>query len=162
MQVNASQPTSSSPYPASLHTVSAEMLYGSDSEFGSDLSDITDGNLSDISLDSDDSGADVFASMAPAEKAEYERFGFEYKGPKLSESEASRLLILMLHANGCPCQYVIVTCSVESQYYSPMHLLTHSSPLCLQTQKPQAQRCMQEHEVYDAPCARLSWDDVNF
>lgn len=82
------------------------MKYASDSEFGSDLSDITDGNLSDISLDSNDSDADVLASLTPAEKAEYERFGFEYKGPKLSDSVASRLLVLMLHANGCPCRYV--------------------------------------------------------
>lgn len=89
-------------YPlSSLHAMSG----GSDSEFGSDLSDITDGNLSDISLDSDDSDADVLASLTPAEKAEYERFGAEYKGPKLADSEASRLLILMLHANGCPCRH---------------------------------------------------------
>lgn len=87
-------------------SLDADMLYGSDSEFGSDLSDITDGNLSDISLDSDDSDADVLASIAPAEKAEFERFGFEYKGPLLTDSEASRLLVLMLHANGCPCRYV--------------------------------------------------------
>ena len=86
--------------------MSGETKYASDSEFGSDLSDITDGNLSDISLDSNDSDADVLASLTPAEKAEHERFGFEYKGPKLSDSEASRLLVLMLHANGCPCRYV--------------------------------------------------------
>jgi hypothetical protein len=88
-------------------------VFGSDTEFGSDLSDITDGNLSDVSLDSNDSDADVFASMAPAEKAEHEKFGYEYRGPTLSESEASRLLILMLHANGCPCRYArffLATC----------------------------------------------------
>jgi hypothetical protein len=79
-------------------------FYYSDSEFGSDLSDISDGNLSDISLDSDDSDAEFMASMTPAEKAEHEKFGSEYKGPKLSDAEASRLLILMLHANGCPCR----------------------------------------------------------
>lgn len=80
------------------------MSYASDSEFGSDLSDITDGNLSDISLDSNDSDADVMASMTPAEKAEHEKFGSEYKGPNLSDAEASRLLVIMLHANGCPCR----------------------------------------------------------
>ena len=103
-QAPPAQMPSPSKYPmSSLHAMSGDL---SDSEFGSDLSDITDGNLSDISLDSDDSDADVLASLIPSEKAEYERFGFEYKGPKLSDSEASRLLILMLHANGCPCRYV--------------------------------------------------------
>lgn len=93
-------------YPISTpRAMDGDIQCGSDSEFGSDLSDITDGNLSDISLDSDDSDAEVLASWTPAEKAEYERFGFEYKGPKLTDSEAARLLILMLHANGCPCRY---------------------------------------------------------
>ena len=90
--------------PSPHATVAMNAKFSSESDLGSDLSDITDGNLSDISLDSDDSDAEVLATMTPAEKAEHEIFGHDYCGPKLSDSEASRLLILMLHASGCPCR----------------------------------------------------------
>ena len=105
--VSCDLPVNQEPSVPKIHMtpIPGEMVFGSDTEFGSDLSDITDGNLSDVSLDSNDSDAQVLASMAPAEKAEHEKFGFEYKGPRLSETEASRLLILMLHAHGCPCRY---------------------------------------------------------
>jgi hypothetical protein len=43
-------------------------------------------------------------SMSIGEQAENEKFGAEYEGPKLSEYDASRLLILILHASTCPGQ----------------------------------------------------------
>jgi hypothetical protein len=75
----------------------------SDSE--SDLSD-DDGILSDAdeSVDASESGTDDLASMSIGEQAENEKFGAEYEGPQLSEYDASRLLILVLHASTCPGQ----------------------------------------------------------
>lgn len=76
---------------------------GSDSE--SDLSD-DDGILSDAddSLDFSESEQEDIASMSVGGKAENEKFGIEYEGPKLSEYHASNLLILILHASTCPGQ----------------------------------------------------------
>ena len=76
----------------------------------SDLSD-EDGLLSDASLDLDSDESEVGESenMSPAEQAESEKFGAEYDGPKFSNSEAARLLNLMLHASTCPCRYVAFT-----------------------------------------------------
>jgi hypothetical protein len=74
---------------------------GSDSD--SDLSELSDGSLSDCSLDSNDSALDLRA-LTPAEQAEHESFGKEYKGPVLSDNHASRLLVLMGHASTCPCK----------------------------------------------------------
>lgn len=73
----------------------------------SDLSD-EDGLLDDDSLDleSDESEAADTVTMSPAEQAELETFGTEYDGPTFSDSEAARLLNLMLHASSCPCRYV--------------------------------------------------------
>ena len=72
----------------------------SDSDSDSDLSELSDTYLSDCS---DDSTVDV-QSMTPAERAEHETFGYDYKGPVLSDEHASRLLVLMAHASTCPCR----------------------------------------------------------
>jgi hypothetical protein len=75
---------------------------GSDSE-----SDLSEDDLSDSdSVESSDSEVEDLATMSPADRAENEKFGDEYNGPKLSDDEASRLLTLMLHASTCPCWYV--------------------------------------------------------
>lgn len=108
MEIKPTHVSSPDKYTSSSARAMSAQDHGSDSDLGSELSDITDGNLSDISLDPNDSDVEVLATMTPAEKAEHERFGQEYSGPKLSDYEASRLLILMLHANGCPCRYVHV------------------------------------------------------
>ena len=88
-------------YPALSVTKELATPIGSDSE--SDLSELSDYSLSDCSLDSDDSDLDI-PSLTPAERAEHETFGHDYKGPVLSNNHASRLLILMSHASTCPCQ----------------------------------------------------------
>lgn len=75
-----------------------------DSDSDSDLSELSDGSLSDCTLDSSDSATDL-QSMTPAEVAEHERFGEDYKGPILSDNHASRLLVLMAHASTCPCKH---------------------------------------------------------
>jgi len=73
---------------------------------GSDLSDedwdvlLSDGD----SLDSDMSDSEMYASFSPSELAENERFGAEYTGPRLSDFDSARMLILMTHASTCPCQ----------------------------------------------------------
>ena len=82
----------------------AAQLTSEDAGTDSDDSDLTDEDLSEDSLASDESDLDAIASMSPAEQAEYERFGAEYKGPVLPNSSASRLLVLMLHASTCPGQ----------------------------------------------------------
>ena len=70
----------------------------------SDDSYLSGEDLSDMSLDSDDSDLDAVASLSPADQAENEDFGSEYTGPSLSDETASRLLVLMLHASTCPCR----------------------------------------------------------
>ncbi|CAJ1966554.1 unnamed protein product [Cylindrotheca closterium] len=75
---------------------------GSDSD--SDLSELSDGSLSDLSVGSSDSDFD-FSSLTPVEQAEHETFGHKYKGPALSEDHASRLLVLMQHSSTCPCRH---------------------------------------------------------
>lgn len=73
----------------------------SDSEEESDLSELSDaGDLSDASLD--DGGANDDTPMTDGELAELELFGKEYEGPKLTPDHASRLLVLMAHAQTCP------------------------------------------------------------
>jgi hypothetical protein len=81
--------------------VPKDPMFHSDSE--SDLSELSDGSLSDDSSDSDDSTADL-QSMTPAEQAEHETFGYDYEGPAMSDYHASRLLVLMAHASTCPCR----------------------------------------------------------
>ena len=98
------QETSPTPPSPSIHHEKEE---ASDSE-ESDLSD--DDMLSDSSL-SDESDPEVLAAMSPAERAEIEKFGEEYDGPKFTDKESSRLLPLMLHASTCPCRYVLLFAS---------------------------------------------------
>lgn len=76
-----------------------------DSESDTDLSELSDDDISIGSLNSDDSESDLILSMTPAELAENETFGSEYTGPCLPVSQAARLLILMGHASTCPCRH---------------------------------------------------------
>jgi hypothetical protein len=77
-----------------------------DSDEGTDLSELSDAdNLSDDSYDSDNSEDDM--PLTDGELAEMESFGKEYEGPKLTPDQASRLLIMMGHAQTCPGRYVI-------------------------------------------------------
>lgn len=72
----------------------------------SDLSD-DDGLLSDDdSFYCSDSDGENFPIVSAA-RAENEKFGLEYDGPVLRDEEASRLISLMMHANTCPCRYVL-------------------------------------------------------
>ena len=78
----------------------------SDSDDESDLSELSDAaNLSDDSYDSNDSEDDM--PLTEGELAEMETFGKEYEGPKLTPDQASRLLILMGHAQTCPGRCVV-------------------------------------------------------
>jgi hypothetical protein len=77
--------------------------WANDSDSDSDLSELSDGSLSDCSWDSDDSNTDL-QSMTAAEEAEHETFGDDYTGPVLPDDHASRLLVLMAHASTCPCR----------------------------------------------------------
>ena len=85
-------------------SLSKEMAAPVDSDSESDLSELSDYSLSDCSLDSDDSDLNI-PSLTPAERAEHETFGHDYKGPVLPDNEAARLLILMSHASTCPCKH---------------------------------------------------------
>lgn len=78
-----------------------------------DLDDDDDDDLDDddddesmFSTDDDDDEDDDYACMSPGDRAENEKFGLEYEGPKLIDKDARRLLTLMLHASTCPCRYV--------------------------------------------------------
>jgi hypothetical protein len=75
-----------------------------DSESDSDLSELSDDDISIGSLKAAELEADI-QSMTPAERAEHETFGDEYEGPRLSDEHASKLLILMGHASTCPCHH---------------------------------------------------------
>jgi hypothetical protein len=55
----------------------------------------------------DDDESDDFTCMSPGHRAENEKFGPEYEGPKLNDRDARRLLTLMLHASTCQCRYVL-------------------------------------------------------
>ena len=125
----------------------------------SEDSDITDEDLSDDSLGSDESDLEALASLSPADRAEYERFGAEYKGPTLSEESASRLLILMLHASTCPCRYVSM-CSVIVFMFSETKRLTFDVFL-LQSQIGAASRGLQKYKVDDDACSRLSRNNIH-
>ena len=98
-------------------------LSASDSDSESDLSDLSDGSLSDYSMDSDDSSLDL-QSMSPAEQAEHETFGHDYKGPVFSDENASRLLILMCHASTCPCKHKLTKTrdACKSTKYMMLHV----------------------------------------
>jgi len=72
---------------------------------GSDLSSEYDDISTDDDMDSLDSEMDGLDALSPSDRAEQERFGADYSGPRLENREASRLLILMAHASTCPCQH---------------------------------------------------------
>lgn len=101
MQINPSHVAVS---PAFLQTPSMGVpvgdfsKYPSDSEASSSFRSNENGESSDETL-SDDSDED---QLSPAEKAENERFGKNYKGPTFNSWDASRLLILLSHASTCP------------------------------------------------------------
>ncbi|KAI2505595.1 hypothetical protein MHU86_8837 [Fragilaria crotonensis] len=97
---------SNSAYPLTPQSSKLPTLYPlSDSDDESDLSELSDAaNLSDDSYDSDDSEDDM--PLTEGELAEMENFGKEYEGPKLTPDQASRLLILMGHAQTCPGRHV--------------------------------------------------------
>ena len=66
-----------------------------------------DMNISDDDDDlSSDSDSEYGENMSPSAKAENEDFGKDYSGPKMTDYDASRLLILMSHASTCPGRYV--------------------------------------------------------
>jgi hypothetical protein len=72
-------------------------------------SELTDEDWDGIDSDDDSLGSDLsdnepLIRRSPAEVAERERFGDEYKGPVCDDEEASRLLLLMGHASTCPCE----------------------------------------------------------
>ena len=71
----------------------------------SDLSSEYDDISTDDDIDSLDSENDELDALSPADRAEQERVGADYSGPRLEDREASRLLILMAHASTCPCQH---------------------------------------------------------
>jgi len=75
-----------------------------DSESDSDLSELSDDDISIGSLKAAEMEADI-QSMTPAERAEHEIFGNEYEGPRLSDEHAAKMLILMSHASTCPCHH---------------------------------------------------------
>lgn len=98
MHINPSHIPSSATFPMNRRYAALP----SDSDSDSDLSDISEDGLSDDSLDSDVDELDNLGSMSPAEQAENESFGIDYDGPKLTDEQTSRLLILMSHASTCP------------------------------------------------------------
>lgn len=102
MHINPSHIPSSAAFPMNRRYP----VLPSDSDSGSDLSDLSDGDLSDDSLDSDFEEMESIGTLSPAEQAENETFGAEYAGPKLTEDEHARLLVLMSHASTCPGRYV--------------------------------------------------------
>ena len=95
-------PSNSAYQPLTAQSSNLPALYPlSDSDDESDLSELSDAaNLSEDSYDSDDSEDDM--PLTEGEMAEMESFGKEYEGPKLTPDQASRLLILMGHAQTCP------------------------------------------------------------
>ena len=58
-------------------------------------------NKSEESED-DDTVLGFNGPLSPAERAEAEDFGRDYAGPKMTESESARLMVLMAHASTCP------------------------------------------------------------
>ena len=119
----------------------------------SDDSDITDEDLSDDSLGSDESDLEALASMSPADQAEYERFGAEYKGPTLSDQTASRLLACMLHASTCPCRYVSITAPLPLLIFLVPTWLSRLIYASLQSQVCAASRRLQKYKMDDDACS---------
>lgn len=77
---------------------------GEDDEEDNDDDDYAE-EESMFSSDDDDDFSEDFVTMSPGDRAENEKFGLEYEGPKLKDKEARKLLSLMLHASTCPCRY---------------------------------------------------------
>ena len=77
-------------------------LYETESEASDDDEAVSLGGESSDESDYDDDLKAHNGNLAPAERAEAEDFGTEYAGLKLKDNEASRLLILMGHAQCCP------------------------------------------------------------
>jgi len=69
---------------------------GGPAGYNGDVIDFDDVSLSD----SDDS--EYEENMLPAARAENEDFGHDYSGPRYTDYDASRLLVLMNHASTCP------------------------------------------------------------
>lgn len=70
----------------------------------SDLSELSEDDLSVYYSSSDDDSWSG-PTLSPAERAELESFGRDYRGPVLSDDHAAKLLILMSHASTCPCRH---------------------------------------------------------
>ena len=77
-------------------------LYETESEASDDDEAVSLGGESSDESDYDDDLKAYNGNLSPAERAEAEDFGTEYAGPKLKDNEASRLLVLMGHAQCCP------------------------------------------------------------
>ena len=77
-------------------------LYASDSESSDEEEAVSlEGESSEESED-DDTVLGFNGPLSPAERAEAEDFGRDYAGPKMTESESARLMVLMAHASTCP------------------------------------------------------------
>jgi hypothetical protein len=107
MHIHPSHISSSTTFPISNSTPNRRYPVPPSDSDSSGLSDISDGDLSDDFYDSDDSLDALMGIMSPAEQAENEEFGLEYNGPKLTDDQTSRLLVLMSHASTCPGRYVL-------------------------------------------------------
>ena len=77
-------------------------LYETESEASDDDEAVSLGGESSDESDYDDDLKAHNGNLSPAERAEAEDFGTEYAGLKLKDNEASRLLVLMGHAQCCP------------------------------------------------------------
>ena len=55
-----------------------------------------------LSTSDSDTSSDFGDNMSLAARAEHEEFGKEYSGPKFSDYDSSRLLVLMNHSSTCP------------------------------------------------------------
>ncbi len=83
------------PIPRSYSDSDVSLTDESDGEGGGGKYDESSDEEEEIDLDDAD-------SVTREEKIEKEEFGFEYKGDKLSDDQARRLLVLMEHASTCP------------------------------------------------------------
>ena len=145
-------------------------LYESESEASDDDEAVSlEGDSSDES--DDDEGLKTYnGNLSPAERAEAEDFGTDYAGPKLKDNEASRLLILMGHAQCCPGRYGFSTARYDYFVYvqaTTPYLLTSLAfslfyfLLISQAQGRKDAGGLPKHQVHDDARARLSGDDVN-
>ena len=75
-----------------------------DSESDTDLSELSDDELSLSSMISDDDTWPA-PTVSAAERAEFEHYGYEYRGPIFTDEHSAKLLVLMSHASTCPCRH---------------------------------------------------------